>query len=311
MVEQRKSILVTGGAGFIGLHLVNALVRKGYDVTVIDRFEQMQRRMYPEVRFFTGNICFEEDMAGIFRDVGPDVVIHLAAYTSVPQSMIYPFYDEATNVAGTLSVLDACRHSGVERVIFTSSCAVYGNHIDYPATEIHRVRPQSVYGVSKLAGEHYVRLYSDMYGLKHKILRLGNVYGAHALEGVIPNFIHRMLADESPTINGDGTQTRDYIYIDDVVSALIGAIGATGDDDTFNVGTGIGTSVIDVFKAVSDVFESTVMPLFAPPRIGDIDHVSLDPAKYIATFKPAPFTTLRDGIKKMQLERMKGEISHA
>lgn len=301
--DKRKSVLVTGGAGFIGVRLVNALVQEGHTVAVIDRLEQMRRRMHQDVRFFTANIIFEDVVKRRFEQFLPDVVIHLAAHTRLNHSMIAPFIDESSNIQGTLSVLDACREAAVKRVIYTSSCAVYGDGGDIPVRELHRLRPQSSYGVSKLAAEYYVRLYSDVWGIKHKIFRLGNVYGPHSHDGVITNFIDSVNVDRAPTINGDGTQTRDYIYLDDVVSALIAAVGATGDDDTYNLGTGTPTSVNDVFKVVSDAFESEVEPHFAPPRIGDIDHICLDSTKYKAVFQPEPFTTLQDGIAKMKQER--------
>jgi UDP-glucose 4-epimerase len=285
--------LVTGGAGFIGSNLVDALLDAGHEVAVVDDLSTGRESNLDSARergaeLHVIDITDGDALRALVADVSPQIVFHLAAQIDVRKSIEDPAWDARVNVEGTVNVLEACRRAGVARVVNTSTGgAIYGEVEPelIPTQEAAEPRPMAAYGQSKFCAERYCGWYERLYGLSTVTLRLGNVYGPRqdplGEAGVIAIFCGKLAADERPTVYGDGTQTRDYIYVGDVVAAQIAAGVATGADvrGEINVGTGGETTVLELVDAMReaaglapDAFE----PEFAPRRIGEIDHSCLD-----------------------------------
>ena len=297
-------VLVTGGAGFIGSHIVDELVKQGHKVSVVDDFsEGSLRNLNPEAGLFDVSINDAPALEEAFAEARPDVVSHHAAQISVRNSMYDPTHDAQVNIIGSLNVLQAAVKHDVERFIFASTSVVYAKPIHLPMDETHPLRPESVYGVSKLTVENFVRLYSDTYGIKHKIFRYGNVFGPrqnpHGEAGVVAIFTGQFLRGEQPTIFGDGTKTRDYVFVSDVVSASIAAMGDAGDNDTYNIARGIGVSDYEMFDTVAAAADSSMLPKYAPVRPGEAEHVSLDPTKAHEILSWRPRVSLSEGIAQV------------
>jgi UDP-glucose 4-epimerase len=264
-------IAVTGGAGFIGSNIVDAYVEAGHDVVIIDSFVSgKQANVNPSARVHTIDIT-DPAIKDIFEQERFDVINHHAAQMSVRLSVDEPIFDATVNIHGVLNVLEAARTTGVKKVIFASSGgAIYGDQTVFPADEQHAKRPCSPYGVSKLATEKYLGFYLYQYGIEHTVLRYTNVYGprqnAHGEAGVVAIFIEKLLRDEQPTINGDGTQTRDYVFVEDVVRANVLALGSKA-AGIFNVCTSREQSV----NALYDYLQlrmGTAMPRAHGPAKG-------------------------------------------
>ena len=297
-------VMVTGGAGFIGSHIVDGLVECGHEVFVVDNLaEGNQRNVNPCAHLFDVSINDPDGLARAFAEAKPDVVSHHAAQISVRNSMSDPAHDAQVNIIGSLNVLQCSVMQGVERFIFASTSVVYAKPIHLPMDETHPLRPESVYGVSKLSVENFIRLYSDTYGIKHKILRYGNVFGPrqnpHGEAGVVAIFTRQFMRGEQPTIFGDGTKTRDYIFISDVVSANVIALDAVGDNDTYNIARGVGVSDLEIFDAVGAACDSSTQPKYAPVRPGEPQHLSLDPAKAMQALSWQPHVDLSGGIMQV------------
>jgi UDP-glucose 4-epimerase len=284
--------LVTGGAGFIGSHLVDALIRRGDEVLVIDdlstgKHENLEQAKAAGVTLEVQDITNARVLMTVIEGFGPEAVFHLAAQIDVRKSMTDPGFDVRLNVLGTINVLEAAVRVGARRFLFTSTGgAIYGEGAERPEEvpfgEGARCEPFSVYGQSKLAAEGYVDLYRRGRGLSTGILRLGNVYGPRqdpALEaGVVAIFCDAARDGRRPTIFGDGTQTRDYIHVDDAVAALLAAQAST-EAGPLNVGTGVETRVLDLAEIVGRISKrSDFDPEFAPPRDGEVERTALDPA---------------------------------
>jgi UDP-glucose 4-epimerase len=266
--------VVTGGAGFIGSHLVDALVARGDEVTVVDDLSTGKREFVNEAA-----VLVESDVRRGIDAAGASVVFHVAAQADVQTSVRRPDHDAAVNVVGTVQVLEAARAAGA-RVVFTSTGgAIYGE-VDAPATEEATRRPMSPYGIAKLCAEEYLQGWNRIHGAGHVVLRLANVFGPRqesSLEGgVVSIFLERMVRGEPTTIFGDGSQQRDFVYVGDVVAALLAAAGHDG--GVFNVGTGVATSVLDLHGACASVAASDVEPGFAGARLGDVQRSLLDPS---------------------------------
>lgn len=252
------NFLITGAAGFLGSQLANYLVREGHQVRGLDDLSAGNPEVLsPDVLFTRGDVNDRPKLWTLLQDV--DCVYHLAARVSVPESVLYPREYNATNVGGTVSLMEAMRDVGVRRVVFTSSGAVYGDRGEQPLSESAAPNPQSPYAVSKLAAEYYVRTIGDLWGIETVILRVFNAYGpgqrlppSHA--PVIPNFLRQVLRGSSLVMHGDGTQTRDYVYVDDVVSAMISAATAPGINHVIlNVGSGTENSILDLVRIIIEV----------------------------------------------------------
>jgi UDP-glucose 4-epimerase len=260
--------VVTGGAGFIGSHLVDALLARGDEVTVVDSFATgMRENLHDEATVVERDI--REDVTDAFT--GADVCFHLAAQADVGTSVERPEYDAEVNVLGTLRVLEAARAAGAHVVFSSTGGAIYGE-CERPAREDDPLTPVSPYGASKLAGEQYLATWNRLHGTGHVALRFANVYGPRQLPklegGVIAIFMNRIAAGEPVTIFGDGRQTRDFVYVQDVVAALLAAAGHLS--GVFNVGTGVETSVNELYETLRNVTGTDAEPEYAPARLGDL-----------------------------------------
>jgi UDP-glucose 4-epimerase len=283
--------LVTGGAGFIGSNLVDALLARGDEVTVVDDLST-GRRVNLEPALAAGAELVEMDiregnqLSGVVADRRPEIVFHLAAQIDVRKSLADPAFDAAVNVGGTANVLEAARAAACGRVVFVSTGgAIYGEGEgqELPLGEDAPIAPLSAYGQSKFAAEGYLALYERLYGLSGVSLRLGNVYGPRqdplGEAGVIAIFCGVLREGGRPTVFGDGTQTRDYIYVGDVVAAALAA-GESSVTGPINVGTGRETNVLGLVEALAGLGEAEGFePDFAPPRTGEVQRISIDPAR--------------------------------
>lgn len=251
-----ETALVTGGAGFIGSHIVDALIGRGYTVAVIDDLSSGQKENLAEgVKLFEMDVA-SPDVAKAFDEVKPDVVYHEAAQMDVRRSVDDPLFDATVNILGGLNIYENCVRTGVKKVIFASSGgAAYGEQEVFPATEEHPKQPLSPYGIAKYANENYLYYYYKTHGLKSIALRYANVYGPRqnprGEAGVVAIFSTKMLNGEIPTINGTGKQTRDYVFVGDVAAANMAALDHDVESlDAFNVGTGIETDVNELCESI-------------------------------------------------------------
>jgi UDP-glucose 4-epimerase len=273
--------LITGGAGFIGSSLANRLIQQGHHVRVIDDLSAGDPgRLLPEVNFTRGTVTDKPKLWRLLK--GVDCVYHLAARVSVPESILYPREYDTTNVGGTVAVMEAMRDAGVRRVVLASSGAIYGEQLRQPVTEDMPPHPTSPYAVSKLAAEYYVGTIGGLWGIETVALRIFNAYGpgqsvppSHA--PVIPQFLQQALGDGSLVVYGDGEQTRDFVYIDDVVDALVTAATARGiDRKVINVGLGRETTVNDLVRAIERIADKETHALHVPSESGGVSRLVAD-----------------------------------
>ena len=302
--------LVTGGAGFIGSHVADLFIQEGYEVEIIDDLSSGNRSNLPESAKFHEVSIASPDAARIVREGAFDVVVHLAAQIDVRKSVADPIFDATTNIIGTLNILEAIRASGRRtRIAFTSTGgAIYGDFNTPPNVETFVKDPESPYAISKLSAEYYLAYYGRVHGIEHVALRFGNVYGPrqdpHGEAGVVAIFCSRILEGKPLTIFGDGLQTRDYVYVGDVARAVF--LGVTGklpeaervDARAFNVGTGIGTSVVDLARLLQEAAGSNADIVFAPKRPGEQQESFLDASKARALLGWEPNVTLAEGLAK-------------
>jgi UDP-glucose 4-epimerase len=273
--------IVTGGAGFVGSHVADALLARGDEVHILDSLVTGSREKVPHgAELHVGDI--RSDTRAVFDEVRPEVCFHLAAQADVGTSVERPDYDADVNVLGMVQVLEAARAHGTQVVFSSTGGAIYGE-CDGPAPEDAVRQPISPYGISKLAGEEYLLGWNRLFDSQHVALRFANVFGARqepTLEGgVIAIFLERMGARKPTTIFGDGTQTRDFVYVGDVVRAVLAAVGHSG---VYNVGTGTETSINDVHTACRRVTGSDLEPEYEPPRPGDVQRSVTDPSRAAA-----------------------------
>jgi UDP-glucose 4-epimerase len=285
--------VVTGGAGFVGSNLVDALVGRGDDVVVVDDLSSGKpENLNPAAAFV------ERDIRKGIDAVGAEVVFHLAAQADVQTSVQRPDHDAAVNVVGTVQVLESARAAGAKVVFTSTGGAIYGD-VDEAAGEDAPRRPLSPYGIAKLCAEEYLLGWNRIHGSRHVVVRLANVYGPRqdaGLEGgVVAIFLERMLRGEETTIFGDGLQERDFVYVGDVVSALLAAAGDDG--GVFNVGTGTATSVLALHRACREVAGAGAEPLFEPARLGDARRSVLDPSLAARELGWSAAVGLDDGLR--------------
>lgn len=291
--------LVTGGAGFIGSHVVDALLRDGHDVSIVDNLATGRREnVAPGARLWELDIG-HPGLKEVFDRERPDVVIHLAAQTVVRQSVEDPMFDARQNILGSIHVFVLAMQHGAKKVIYASSGgAVYGDPERRPVPESHPARPVSYYGVSKYAAEHYLQLLGRMEGLPYVILRYANVYGArqspNGEAGVVSIFARQMIRGETPTIFGKGDKTRDYVHVSDIVAANLLAIA--GPDGVYNIGTGVETSDRQMFDHLAALLDYHEEPHYAPPRQGEVYRTCLDTSKAAVALGWRPRLALRDGL---------------
>ena len=300
--------LVTGGAGFIGSNLVDALVARGDEVLVVDdlssgRRENLAGTLDAGATLVEASIGDPDALARAFEQHRPRSVFHLAAQIDVRRSVEDPIFDLDLNVGGTIHLLECCRASGVERFVFASTGgAIYGEGEgrELPLSEDADCRPDAPYGQSKFAAEGYVSLYRRQHAVSAAALRLGNVYGPrqdpHGEAGVVAIFCGKLLAGETPRVFGDGEQTRDYVYVADVVSAFLAAADSDP-DGPYNVGTGMETSVLELGRILAEAAGEEFEPELAPARPGEVNRISIDPAQIERELGWRPQTSLEDGLR--------------
>jgi UDP-glucose 4-epimerase len=295
--------LVTGGAGFIGSHLADALVAGGHEVHVVDdlssgRVENLEVALARGAELHVEDVtdaAWMIDLAGIVR---PDVVFHLAAQIDVRRSVDDPAFDAGVNVAGTAAVLDAARRAGTERLVLASTAAVYGVPHELPTTESAPVAPLSPYGASKAAAEEYLGVYGRLHGMSTLALRMANVYGPrqdpHSESGVVAIFSAAAAAGYPAVVFGDGLQSRDYVHVSDVVAAFVAA-GASRASGVLNISTGRETSVLEVADGLGLAIQ------YAPRRTGEVERSCLDPTAAREQFGWQARTSLLDGLRPFRL----------
>ena len=299
--------LVTGGAGFLGAALSNRLDRDGHQVRVIDDLSAGDpTRLADGVLFTRGDVVDRPKLWTLLQDV--DCVYHLAARVLVSESILYPRKYNEVNVGGTVSVMEAMRDAGVRRVVFTSSGAVYGEQAEQPVREEHRPNPQSPYAVSKLAAEYYVRTIGALWGLETVVVRVFNAYGPGqrlppSHPPVVPRFLQQAQQGGSLVIFGGGGQTRDFVYVDDVVEALIVAASASNvDRRIINVGTGRETTINHLASLVGDVVGAEIEVLHSPAERGGVGRLCADITTARRLLRYQPQVDLRQGLR-LTLER--------
>ncbi|MBI2766037.1 MAG: NAD-dependent epimerase/dehydratase family protein [Chloroflexi bacterium] len=294
-------ILVTGGAGFIGSHIVEAYLVAGHDVAVIDNLATGRRANCPEGARLHEVDIHARETERIFADFRPDIVNHLAAQASVKVSTGDIVFDLEVNGGGTARIADLCVKNGVKKLIYASSGGtVYGNPDSLPVREDHPLRPVSPYGMSKLVGEQYIGLMHRLHGLQYTVLRYSNAFGPrqdpNGEAGVVAIFTGKMLAGEQCTIDGDGDQRKDYIYVGDIARANVIALEA-GANGTYNIGTGEGTSVNTIFKALQAETGDATPAHHGPPRIGDVRDFWLETSHAAAELNWRPEVPFEEGIR--------------
>jgi UDP-N-acetylglucosamine/UDP-N-acetyl-alpha-D-glucosaminouronate 4-epimerase len=298
--------LVTGGGGFIGCHVARGLLKRGHEVRVLDNFATGRREnlldVLGSVDLVEGDVQSYERAHTAVR--GCDVVFHQAALPSVPRSIQDPLTSNASNVIGTLNTLLAARDSGVRRVVFASSSSIYGTNPNLPKQEAMPAFPISPYAVAKQAAEGYCRSFSDVYGLETVCLRYFNVFGPRQdplsqYAAVIPNFITAFLRDEPPTVHGDGEQTRDFTYVDNVVRAnLLAAEAAEASGQIYNIAVGERISLNNVIELLRQLIGSDIHPNYVPARPGDVRHSLADISAAHRDLGYAPEVHFEEGLRR-------------
>lgn len=293
-------ILVTGGAGFIGSNLVDALISLSHDVVVVDNLSSgLKKNLNPKARFYQIDIC-DEKLFEVFEREKPDIVDHHAAQIDVRKSGEDPIYDAEVNILGSLNLITNCVRHGVKRVIYASTGgAIYGNPQYLPADENHLINPISQYGVSKHTVERYLQLYSIIHGLEYVALRYSNVYGPrqnpYGEAGVVAIFAIQMLTGKQPTIFGPGDKTRDYTHVSDIVAANVIALDR-GKNAIYNIGTGIETKDQEIFDTLASVLGYKGKPIYASLRPGEVYRIALECRKAHKELGWSAKLSLREGI---------------
>ena len=294
-------ILVTGGAGFIGSNLVNSLIEENHQVVIIDDLSTGEKqKINKKAKFFHEDIL--NDLSAIFQREQFDYVVHEAAQMNIRKSIEDPFLDSRVNIEGSINVMENCRKYAVKKIVFASSGgAVYGDTQDIPTPENHPLKPASPYGLSKDTVESYLQFYGDFYKLPSVSLRYANVYGPGqnpaGEAGVVAIFTQQLLNGKRPTINGNGTKTRDFVYVEDVVKATIRCLKSEK-VGIYNVGTGTETSIGQIFEMIKAAVGTNTKPIYGSDILGEQQRSSLDFSKIHKDFGWSPETSLEDGIKK-------------
>lgn len=298
---QRMKVLVTGGAGFIGSHIVDLLLSEGYEVAVIDSLVHgKMENLNPAAQFHQMDIR-DKAVRKVFEDFRPEVLIHEAAQIKVPNSIKDPIYDAEVNILGTLNLLEACREFKVRKVIYPATAAMFSEPQYLPIDELHPLSMMSGYGVSKHVVEHYLEVYNKLYGIDYTVFRYSNVYGPRQDStgegGVVAIFCETMIKGGVPEIYGDGTQTRDFIYVKDVAKANVVAIHAL-DNSIYNCCTGVEVSVNELYKTIAGNLSFHHEPMMKAPREGDIYRTFMTYKKLNDAIGWAPSYDMVNGIEE-------------
>lgn len=296
-------ILITGGAGFIGSHVVDLYIKNGYEVVILDDLSSgHERNLNPLAKFYKFDIR-NPRLGEIFEDEKPDFINHHAAQIDVRRSVSEPILDADINILGSLNLLECARKFNIKRFVYISTGgAVYGEPDYLPCDESHPIKPICQYGASKHTVEHYLNMYKINYGVDYTVLRYPNVYGPrqdpHGEAGVVAIFTGKMLSGEQVTINGDGEQTRDFTYVKDCAMANLLAITVSHDSDTFNLGVGQPTSVNEIYKNLAGFTNYNLPVNYGPPKLGETRHIYLDANKAQLILGWSPLTSLDDGLNQ-------------
>lgn len=296
------NVLITGGCGFVGSQTVKQCVENGMNVSVIDNLSTGSinniKPYLQDVQFFNQDIC--EPLGEIFHQSKPDAVIHLAAQASVPKSKKNFFYDARVNILGTLNVLSFASQYDVEKMVYSSTSAVYGEPEYLPVDPNHRTAPKSPYGISKLASELYLKNNLRLTGIPYTVLRYGNVYGPgqniQGEGGVVAIFAHKLTRGMKPVIYGDGEQTRDFVYVEDVARANVMAVHH-GNNCVVNVSTGISTSLNELWNLMTELENLQIKPVYKKAKDEDIKHSLLDSSSARTHLNWEPLTSFKKGLK--------------
>jgi UDP-glucose 4-epimerase len=295
-------VMLTGGAGFIGSHVAEYLLEYGHEVAIVDNLSSGKHENVPKgTEFYEADIrsgCTE-----VFQEFQPQALCHQAAQMDVRRSVREPDFDADVNVLGMVRLLQNCVRYGVRKVIFASTGgAVYGEQVEFPASEHHPQYPVSPYGVSKLAGERYLHFYSVQYGISYAALRYANVYGPrqdpHGEAGVVAIFSGNLVAGRTSTINGSGEQTRDYVYVGDVARANVSALESEFPNGAYNIGTGIETSVNELYDLMCRLSRRNLPPERRPQPPGEQARSSVDPSRAAKLLNWRPEVDLSTGLKE-------------
>jgi UDP-glucose 4-epimerase len=306
-------IVVTGGAGFIASHIVDAYLEAGHEVHIVDDFSTGQKANVNSKATLHRVDIAENEAAQLIGQIKPDVLSHHAAQMDVRHSVADPTFDARVNILGFINLLEAAKNSGVKKVIFASSGgAVYGEQEVFPAAESHPTHPASPYGVSKRAGELYLSYYHQAFGLPYIALRYANVYGPRQSTkgeaGVVAIFISQLLAEKPPTINGDGKQTRDYVFVGDVVKANVAAL-ETSHLGGINIGTGRETDVVTLCRMLQQRADSKVEALYGPAKTGEQMRSCLDISLAARVLDWRPNIGLEEGLTQTLAYYREKELS--
>ena len=295
-------VLVTGGAGFIGSHIVDQLLAEGHQVVVVDDLSTGSLdNVNPQASFVRLSVL-DGELLGLFAREKFDAALHLAAQTIVGSSLEHPDIDARVNVLGTLQVLEGCRQHGVERIIFASTAAVYGDTADLPVPEEAPGQPASFYGLSKLTAERYIQMYHALYGLNYLILRYANVYGERQGDrgegGVVSIFAGCLCRNNRLNIYGDGGQTRDFVYVGDVAAANVAAVTTPQTNRILNISSQTETSVNELASLFAEIAGEAACPAYHPARSGDILRSTLRNREACAALDWQPRIVLREGLER-------------
>ena len=297
-------ILVTGGAGFIGSHVVDQLINKGHAVVILDNLVTGRKEnINAKAKFIQKDLVNYAEVEKVFEDEQPEIVYHLAAQIDVRKSVADPIFDAQINILAGINLLRLAHKYQVKKVIFSSTGgAIYGETNNRPTPEGEPEFPLSPYGIGKLTTEKYLNFYHKVFGLNFIALRYANVYGErqnpHGEAGVVAIFMQKMKDGQNPQINGDGGQTRDYVYVKDVARANILALEALEKVGTYNIGTGVETSVSELFEALNELFEGRFEALHGPAKAGEQQTSSLNASLALKDLGWKPEIALKEGIKR-------------
>lgn len=302
------NVLITGGAGFIGSHVAERAIAMGHHVSVLDNESTGKRsNVHPQASYYFADICHQQLITDICKEEKPEIVVHLAAQSEVPASVKNPLNDALINVIGMLNLLEAVRACGVRKVIFSSTAAVYGDQTAYPLKEEWAGRLLSPYAVSKYAGERYLELYLRLYGLTYTMFRFANVYGPRqsvkADGSVIAYFLDSIEQNRELPVHGDGEQTRDFIYVEDVAEAIVRTFHSA-DNTLLNLSTGTPTSINQLLTALETIVQKPITRRYGPERDGDIRHSYLCNDKLTYTLRWQPEFSLYNGLLQTWQKRI-------
>ena len=295
-------ILVTGGAGFIGSNVVDRLLLEGHEVVVVDNLSTGKRKNLNRKAKFAKLDIQSSRLERVFRNERPSLVMHLAAQMDVRRSVEDPIFDAQVNILGTLNLLAQAFKHGSRKIVFSSSGgAIYGEQDVFPAPEGHPTNPLSPYGISKLTGEHYLSYYQRVSGIQFVGVLYANVYGPRqdpeGEAGVVAIFIQKMLNGEQPVINGNGRQTRDFVFVDDVVEANLMVMGQEV-QGVYNVGTGVETTVNELFGTLKELMNSECQDMHGPAKKGEQNRSVIDSTKLRQELGWEPKTSLKEGLRR-------------